>query len=248
MRLKLIACKAMFREISYLAATCRNFIDVTYLQQGLHDVPKMLNQVLQDEIDRVESGEDLYTYNAKFTTQKFDAILLGYGLCSNGAVGLHAKHHPLVIPKVHDCISLLLGSREKYNEEFSAHCGTYWYSASWIENGGTPSEQSEREMKKKYAEKYGEENADFLYEAEVLHNYNRCAYIHWPELAFPEYERYTEDAAAYLGWDYAKVDGTSGMLRDFLDGKWDERFLYVKPGQKVAPDYDTDDVLCVEDL
>jgi hypothetical protein len=56
---------------------------------------------IQESIDRVDPA-------------RHEAVLLGYGLCNNGVVGLHAPV-PLVISRAHDCITLLLGSRERYN-------------------------------------------------------------------------------------------------------------------------------------
>lgn len=238
MRLKLIACKALYREISLITATCSHFVDVTYLRQGLHNTPALLTEALQKEIDLVDAGDDLHTYKNEYSKREFDAILLGYGLCSNGTMGVSSKKYPIIIPRVHDCVTLFLGSQEKYLEYFEAHCGTYWYNASWIENAITPSKRTNEEMREYYAEKFGEENADFLVEAELTSNYNRCAYVKWDELPFLEYEQYTRDAAEHLGWNFDLVCGSSEYLRDFLCGNWDEkRFLTVPPGNKAEPDY-----------
>ena len=43
----------------------------------------------------------------------YEAILFGYALCGNGLLGLTAFTVPLVIPRAHDCITLLLGSRQQ---------------------------------------------------------------------------------------------------------------------------------------
>lgn len=238
MRLKLIACKALYREVSLITATCEHFVDVTYVRQGLHNTPALLAAALQEEIDRIDAGEDLHTFRSENVRREFDAILLGYGLCSNGTAGLRSQKHTLVIPRCHDCITLFLGSQEKYLDYFNAHSGTYWYNASWIENALTPSKQTNREMFDYYAEKYGEENAEFLVMTELTANYNRCAYVRWDELPFPAHEAYTRDAAEDNGWDFDMVQGDSRYLRDFLSGNWDEkRFLVVPPGRKTAAEY-----------
>jgi len=39
----------------------------------------------------------------------------------------------MVIPRVHDCISLLLGSRRQYDSEFDQFPGTYYLSKGWKE-------------------------------------------------------------------------------------------------------------------
>ena len=238
LRLKLIACKALFRESSLLAAQSRNFIDITFLQQGLHDTPLILNKALQAEIDKIDQGSDLYSCKPRFGMD-FNAIVLGYGLCSNAVIGLSSQKYRLVVPRCDDCISLFLGSYQKYREYFEKHCGTYWYNASWIENAYTPSEERQAALLREYTEKYGEENAQYILETEsTTKNYNRCAYVEWNELAFPEYVKYTQDAAKYFGWEFDLVKGEKTFLQDLMNGAWnEERFLVVPAGKKIKPDY-----------
>ncbi|MEG1858779.1 MAG: DUF1638 domain-containing protein [Christensenellaceae bacterium] len=238
-RLKMIACKALYREISLLTAKSENFVDVTYLRQGLHDTPSLLHKALQYEIDKIDAGDDIYTYHSQYEEKEFDAILLGYGMCSNGVAGLSSKKYQIVVPKTDDCIALFMGSYEKYMQCFKQKSGTYWYTPSWIENAHTPSKQTDEAVYQKYVADYGEENAEYLMnEACLTANYSRCGYIKWNELPFPQYEQYTKDAAAYYGWDYEEVVGSDLVLRDFIDGKWDERFLVVPIGKKIIADYD----------
>ncbi|MFI3211919.1 MAG: DUF1638 domain-containing protein [Eubacteriales bacterium] len=121
-RLKVIACEVAFRELCYCASQCRAMIDFTFMTQGLHDKGATpMKQMLQDEIDKVD-------------IHKYDAIVLAYGLCSNGVVGLQSKL-PMIIPKAHDCITFFLGSKERYAEFFDKNRGTYVYTSGWIERG-----------------------------------------------------------------------------------------------------------------
>jgi hypothetical protein len=237
MRYKVIACKALFREFSLLASQTRTILDITYMRQGLHDTPDLLRRALQEEIDKVDDNADMHS-NEQRPGRTFDAILLGYGLCSNGVAGLSSKKYPLVVPRSDDCIGLFWGSYKKYREYFDLHPGTYWYNASWIENGWTPSEENRRMRLKEYTALYGEDNALYLVDVETAtKGYNNAAYIYWDELPFPEYEQYTKDAAAYYGWQFDKVKGDSSWLRDFIEGRWDHRFAIAQPGEKLAADY-----------
>jgi hypothetical protein len=238
LRLKLIACKALFREFSLLAAKSKNFIDVTFMQQGLHDTPLLLHQALQAEIDKIDSGNDLYSAKRRFEMD-FDAIILGYGLCSNAIIGLVSQKYKLAVARCDDCIALLLGSYKKYRDYFKKNYGTYWYSSSWIENAYTPSEVCHKALLKEYTEKYGEDNASYLCEVEyTTKNYNRCAYVQWDKLQFPEYVEYTQDAAKYFEWDFEKIKGHPKLLMDLVNGNWDKKyFLVVPPGMKIKPDY-----------
>ena len=114
---KMIACKVLLRELYSLAYNCPNAVDITWLRQKLHETPDRLRQEVQDIIDRIDATEG----------DPCEAILLGYGLCSNGIVGLRSRRYPLVIPRAHDCITFLLGSKERYRQEFEGHSGgIYW--------------------------------------------------------------------------------------------------------------------------
>jgi len=240
MRLKIIACKVLFRELSLVAANSQNFTDVTYIRQGFHDTPEVLQKILQHEIDKIDAGEDTYTCKPNMD-EDFDAVLLGYALCSNGIAGLSSKKYKIVVPRGHDCITMFLGSKEKYRKYFDSHKCVYWYSAGWIENTPMPGEKRYNNIRSQYIEKYGEENADYLMEMEQgwFKEYNWCTFIDWPELNNSSYKAFTRRCADFLNWNYDEITGDSTLLRDFIEGNWDdERFLIVPPGKTIEPTFD----------
>ena len=237
MRIKLIACEVFARELMLAAATSPHVIELKLMPFGLHDVPEKLREAIQQEIDSTEKAG-------------FDHIALGYGLCSRGTAGLRAGSVPLVIPRAHDCITLLLGSRARYNEEFSQNPGTYYYSCGWIERkvgevkqGIIDDKYAERTVDRyqEYVEKYGEDNAQFLMEQESLWvaNYTRAALIDMGIGDIEGYRRFTRDVAAGHGWDYAEITGNMSLLRRLASGDWDPaEFLTVQPGRTIAESFD----------
>ncbi len=94
-RFKLIACEIFFREICSVVACCDHIIDIEFLRKGLHDAGR--ENMFAELKAAVQKADE---------EQKYDAILLGYGRCNDGVVGLSTKSCPLVIPKVHDCIAV----------------------------------------------------------------------------------------------------------------------------------------------
>ena len=99
-------------------------LDEVWLEQGLHREPARLQTLVRQEIAAAEeAGEPL------------DAILLGYGICSRGTLGISSRKYHLVVPRAHDCITLFLGSKERYLEEFSNAPGTYWFTPGFIQAG-----------------------------------------------------------------------------------------------------------------
>lgn len=239
MNLKLIACRVLFREISSLVWSSEHLIDVTWLQQGFHNTPDLLRTTLQAEIDAVESGQDPHTVDVSHTP--IDAILIGYGLCSNGILGVRSKKYPLVIPRGHDCITLLLGSKEKYREYFDSHHGVYWYTKGWIENSIMPGQDRYNLIRNQYVAQYGEENADYLMEMEQgwFQEYEWATFIDWPRFNNEKEKTYARECAQFLGWNFDVQPGNHTLLSDFLNGNWDDgRFLIVPPGYEVMATYD----------
>ncbi len=231
----LISCAVLARESYYCAAISKNLIDVILLEQGLHDIGEEgMSAKLQETIDSVD-------------IKKYDAILLGYGLCNNGIRGLQSKL-PLVIPRAHDCITLLMGSKEKYKEYFDDNPGTFYKSTGWIErvihnlaNHESTTSKMGMGTYQEYVEKYGEENAKYLMETLEggLNHYDKLTYIDTQVGNFPEYKEDQKENAKEREWTYKEYKGNTDLLLKMVDGYWDEKdFLVLQPGGKIKPTYD----------
>lgn len=231
----IITCAVFNREIFHCAAKSKNIIDIISIDQGLHDIGEVgMSAKLQEAIDAVEAD-------------KYDAILLGYGLCNNGIRGLHAPI-PLVIPRAHDCIALLMGSKEKYREYFDANPGTFYRSVGWVEqvehhlsNPDSTTTKMGMEQYEDYVEKYGEENAKYLIETLEggLKHYTKLTYINTGVGDFQEYKDAEKVDAEKRGWEFEEYEGNTNLFMHMLNGDWnDNDFLVIKPGEKVKPSYD----------
>ncbi len=228
MILRFIVCKVMQREAYLCAARSKNLIDVVLMEQGLHDEPYRLRRQVQKALETTHDVQG----------RPYDASLLGYGLCSNGIAGLTSKI-PVVVARGHDCITLLLGSKERYKEYFDSHRGVYWYSPGWIESGKMPGRERYEALLAEYREKYGEDNAEYLMEVEQswISEYNWATYIDWGMVDSEKYRRFTRQCAEFLGWSYDELKGDPALMQKMVDGQWDEEeFLVLKPGEKIAED------------
>jgi hypothetical protein len=228
----------MQREAYYCAARSKNVVDVVLMEQGLHDEPDRLRTEVQKALDNTLDIQG----------RAYDASLLGYGLCSNGIVGLSAKI-PIIVPRGHDCITLLLGSKDKYKEYFDSHRGVYWYSPGWIESGKQPSKERYEKLLEEYKEKYGEDNAQYLMEVEQswIKEYSWATFIDWGLTDSSEYKNYTKRCAKFLHWKYEELRGSPDLMQKLIDGDWNEdEFLVVKPGQKIGEDLTNDGLMKAE--
>lgn len=246
---KLIACSVLQREFALLASKSSNTIDITTVRQQYHETPSLLTQMLQAEIDRIDDNTDPHTND--LSRRDLDAILLGYGLCSNAIVGLHSKKYKIVIPKAHDCATLVMGSREAYQEYFETYKGSYFFTRGWYELGAFDTDDERRlsQLRQMYMEKYeDEEIVDELMEMEkeMTHNYKYITYVEWPGLSDAASIQCAKDSCAARGWTYNHMLGSPCLLEDLLEGRWDpERFLVLHPGESAVPSYNSQ-VICTK--
>ncbi len=236
MRLKVLACDVLRREVYTCAARAACICDVTLLPQGLHDDSDACRATLQPLVEETDPD-------------RYDAVLLGYGLCNNAIDGVRAAGVPLVVPRAHDCITLLLGSKERYAALFEEAPGTYWFSSGWLECRQDPDvfdadQQTRLRDRARYDEiaaKYGEENARYV--MEVLGgweaHYTRGALIRFPFDRHLGLEQRIGRLCKDRGWKYAELEGDLGLVQAGMDGTWDdERFLRVPPGGVVRASHD----------
>lgn len=241
--LKVIACEVAVREIYFAAARSPNLIDLEFLTQGYHDTPAQGLAELQKRIDAVPAG-------------KYDAILLGYGLCSNILAGLGTKHTRLVIPRAHDCITLFLGSKERYQQCFSERPGTYYYTSGWLECARRRGNKTAlwggyalpaaanlglSGMYEQWVAKFGEDQAKYL--LEEMSRWN-TAYSHGTLIDFDftktlKLDEQVRQICQDKGWLFDQIDGDLSLFHRLLDGDWpDSDFLILEPGQKVVATFD----------
>ncbi len=232
----MIACEVMIREVSALVAQSEHVISVRWLKQGLHDTPALLNKLLKEELRQLEEQNEALPQE-----KKFDAVLLGYGLCSNGVLGLGSHSLPIVIPRCDDCIALFLGSQQRYLELFHSHKGIYWYTSGWIEMAFTPSPESYRRQLAEYTACYGEENAQYLLEESNnwIKNYHYAFYLKSPVYHRDSYSDYCREAAAHFHWTYREELGSMDYFSALLGGNWsEEKFLVCPVGYRLEAAYD----------
>ena len=236
MRIHIIACRVFTRELSYYASMSPHTVDITWLPQGLHDTPARLRDMVVQTID------ELYKQREQKLLKHFpDVIVLGYGLCSNGVVGIEARDIPIVVPRTDDCIALFLGSQQRYLRLFEEFGGTYWLNNGWIENAFIPSADMLAQRRREYVEQYGEDNADFLMEQDMLwaKNYRHMGYITSSVHKSQEHESLAREVAQQNGWQFREFEGDNRLLIDMVNGRWDEHeFLICPPDHRIEAAYD----------
>jgi Protein of unknown function (DUF1638) len=244
MRLKLISCEVLYREMCFVISRSPHQVDVEFLPKGLHDLgSEAMRRKLQESVDHVDPG-------------RFEALLMGYALCGNGLAGLCARTLPVVIPRAHDCIALLMGSRHKYQAYFDANPGVYFRSTGWLERGGNL-EQVFRDRTgaghtlEELVSRYGEDDGRYLYEqlTSYKRTYKKLTFIETGLEPDGSFEQHAREEAERKDWEFEKLAGSLALFEQLVSGNWsDEEFLVVKPGWRVAPRYDQSVLTAEENL
>jgi hypothetical protein len=236
MHLRCIGCDVLARPLYLCSARSPHVVDVTLLRRGLHRDPRDLREQLQTAID--------------VTSSDYDAIVLAYGLCGGATAGLVAADVPVVMPRAHDCITVFLGERARYQAEFTAHPGTYWYVQDYLERDdgsgdallgvGAPSDERLQETYEEYVRKYGQDSADYLMETlgAWLEHYDRAVFIDLEIAHSSANEARAQAEAKRRGWTFERMTGNLNLIRRLLAGDWDEDFLVLRPGEQLAMSWD----------
>jgi hypothetical protein len=215
-RLVLVACQVMEPELERLRKD-RNYVDVLYLEQSLHRTPQKMAGRVQSLIDQVEGHAD--------------RIVLGYGLCSNGILGIQARKQGLIIPRCHDCISFFLGSPEAYKKDFDAHPGTYYLTPGWLAERKDPLGIIEGD----YVQRVGREMAIWAMKEELKH-YTRIALINTGVAEIEPLRKRAQENAEFFNMNYQEIEGVSlEYFVKLMDGPYlDTEFLGLKSGEVVT--------------
>jgi Protein of unknown function (DUF1638) len=235
LKIKMICCEVLKREALAAIEKSPNTIEVEFLPKGLHDVgTEKMNHELQLAINRIENG--------------YDYIVLGYALCNNGIAGLKSANIPLVATKAHDCITLFFGSRERYEKYFYDNPGVYFHTSGWLDYAENPELESQSvahqmgmgESYEDLVAKYGEDNAEFLYETlcQTTHNYHQFTFIEMGIESDDHFEQKSRELAAAAEWDFEKVAGDMTLFQRLVDGDWNDDFLIIQPGETIKPTHD----------
>jgi len=173
--------------------------EIVFLDYGLHRVPSKMTWTLQETLDQIEAPS---------------VVVLGYGLCGNGLQGIKAGRHTLLVPRVDDCIALLLGTRHAYIREFEAVPGTYYLSKGWLESGSHPLKEY-----LEYVPKYGPERAIWIM-YQQYQNYERVVLVAHSQRDLETYRPQALEVARFCerwGMRYEEILGSDAYVRRLVE-------------------------------
>lgn len=224
-KIAVLACSVFEREIELLAKDAHHIVETRFFEVALHDRPDVLRDKLQCELNTLDARTDV------------DTIALAYGLCGRGTAGLRAGQHPFVIPRAHDCITVLMGDKDRYSEHQRACPTCYYYSPGWNIARRVPGPDKLAAMQLEYSARFDQDEVDFLIESEqeawAMHD--TATFVDLGTANAEAEANYAKSCADSLGWKFERIHGDPSLLRDLLWGNWDDvRFQVIQPGARLG--------------
>lgn len=211
--LTLIACPAVLGE---LAPGATDGVDCVTLDAQLHLSPEKLKEGLRVAVAAAD--------------RPGATIVLGYGLCSNAVLGLKTRHATLVVPRVDDCIAMMLGSNEAFAAQSEKVRGSYYLTKSYLEECETILTEYDR-----LAEKRGAERAEQLMRL-LLNHYTRLVLIDTGRHDLAPYRDQVAEFAARFDLTVEDVPGTTGLVDALVVTGWGDDFVVAPPGHELTFD------------
>jgi Protein of unknown function (DUF1638) len=192
-----------------------------WLDASLHNTPKRIAATVQQRIDALSEPSN---------------VIIGYGLCGNGLVGVKSREHTLIIPRMHDCVAMFLGSHHRYLQRFFANPDTYYLTRGWIEAKDEPLTDYLA-----YVDEFDRETADYLVEMKYRH-YRKLCIVGFSEAEIVSCRPLVTKVAAFckerFGMEYEEVIGTTELADALLERpahleNEDDMFVVIRPGGEV---------------
>lgn len=206
----LIGCRTTENELLAAMEKTGRTYDLVWIEARLHNVKKKLNKALSDLIAEAKD---------------YDTILFATGFCGNSVLGLESGHATLVLPRVDDCTSLLIGGTRKKTNWMDS----YFLTECWLKGEGNIWDEYERAVKR-----YGKERADAIFQIMFAH-YKRITLLDTGCYDLVKTRGKAAKIAEAFSLDLNTLPGTLSYLEELLTGNWDpDRFLIVPPGTKIS--------------
>ncbi|MCB2191324.1 MAG: DUF1638 domain-containing protein [Deltaproteobacteria bacterium] len=207
---KIITCRALAPMVAELLNSDE---PITELDAALHLQPERLRQALLDAVAELE--------------QEDETILLGYGLCGRALEGVQSQKSTLILPRVDDCVGMLLGSRQRHRAVLSERPGTYFLDPCWLDN-----ELNIFEQMGKGLEHIPEKRRKQLLKVALKH------YDHLVLLCSGQPQETAEARCRELAHEhdmqFSRLTKELGLLDKLLHGPWEEpEFIVAPPGTPI---------------
>lgn len=207
-----VACRVLEHEIDFLQNQHGLGLETRWLESSLHDRPQSLKEQLEQTLAEVVA----------------DRVILTYGQCGGGTLGLKVNFEELILPRVDDCITLLLGSSQR-RQEMNRELAAYYVTEGWLTGRKTPMGDFQRILNR-YGEKRGRQVIEVMYR-----NYRSLCLLDTGVSDIERLKGLCIPVTEITGTQLCTACGVLTWLEQLLTGPWpQERFLVKHRGQTIT--------------
>ena len=217
MKVKILCCRTLEPEVRLAMARCGAAAELTVLQENHHDVPRRLRENIQAQLD-VMTG--------------VDRVLMAFTTCGGAMTGLKTGDFELVIPRMDDCLSLLMGSMERRKAALEGGFGMF-VTESWMNHEKGIEAELER-----ICRAYPPQRAQRVIRA-MYGNFDSLNVIDTGAYDLNTILPRTQKLAERLQLKHRIVEGTTSCLETLLQGPYDPARFILIPPHSIVTEADT---------
>lgn len=210
MQIGILACEALEPYVSAAQETMGTAYPVFFLDRRLHDNPDDMKRHIQAAIAALPPA--------------LDTILIAMGFCGGSWDHVMAERR-IVIPRVDDCVSLLLQLDDAMYQPNTKELGHLYLT------GANSAQLSPTRILQTLRENTSPQEAEATFQMWF------SGYSHLDIIDTGHYDCYAEDFVAnaqmeadLIGCTLDFVPGSNRMLEKLVSGNWDMQFLVAEPG------------------
>ncbi|MEE0775739.1 MAG: DUF1638 domain-containing protein [Bacillota bacterium] len=208
----ILSCSAMTLHVVAAQQKMGTNYSVVELDSELHMKPKEMRQRIIETLEEIPD--------------RVDTVLVAMGFCGGSWESIPSKKR-VVIPKVDDCITLLLHTDDTWHPNLK-ECG-HLYLRDSIDGKFSP-----MSIKERLEKEYGDEGK-YIFRSWF------ASYTNADIIDTGVYDCHSEEyiLAAMENADLMEatldyVPGSNLILEKLVSGRWDQQFLIIEPGTSVT--------------
>ena len=209
----ILSCQSLEVYVSAAQKAANTNYPVIWLNRSYHDDPAVMRSHIIDTLAALP--------------EEVDTVLVAMGFCG-GSWNDSTATRRIIVPRVDDCISLLLHTDDRYQPNLKEMGHMYMLD-------GDPDKFSPERMYQSLCEKRGNDQAASLFDM-WFSNYSHLDIID-TGMADCYSEAFVEMAQRSADLIHCALDYTMGsnrLLEKLLRGQWDQQFLIAEPGHTIA--------------
>ena len=208
----ILACRNLKLHLEKAQKTMGTDIPVIELDTSLHKEPEKMREKILEEIAGIP--------------EEYDEILVAMGFCGGSWKDVSVDR-TIVMPKVDDCITMLLTLSDEPKANLK-HSGVMYLTDNRDDEMTIPG------IRRSLIDKYGEKRGLLVFNM-WFDSYTKIAPIDTG--AYDSYdeafEEYARESAELIGGTVEHVPGSNRILEKLVSGQWDEQFFVLRPGETV---------------